>query len=148
MVSFGNFFFKFRDYLFPLVFLSFAALVPPLTAPGYALALDIAGLTIAIGGQALRTTVIGFAYIKRGGKNKRVYANNLVIEGFFAHSRNPLYVGNLMVLIGLILIHGGPVFVVAGSAFYLFAYRCIVAAKEKTSCATSSARSTTITARA
>ena len=130
MVSFGNFFFKFRDYLFPLVFLGFAVLVPPLTAPGYALALDVAGLTIAIGGQALRAAVIGFAYIKRGGKNKQVYADNLVIEGFFAHSRNPLYVGNLMVLIGLILIHGGPVFVVAGSAFYLFAYRCIVAAEE------------------
>lgn len=133
MVSFGNFFFKYRDYLFPIVFIVLAAAVKPFHVPGEPIcdhALDAIGLSIAIGGQALRAAVIGFAYIKRGGKNKQVYADNLVIEGFFAHSRNPLYVGNLMVLIGLILVHGGPVFVVLGSAFYLFAYRCIVAAEE------------------
>lgn len=133
MISFGNFFFKWRDYLFPVVFLVLAAAVKPFAVPGEPIcdhAVDAIGLAVAIGGQALRAAVIGFAYIKRGGKNKQVYADNLVIEGFFAHSRNPLYVGNLMVLIGLILIHGGPVFVVVGSAFYLFAYRCIVAAEE------------------
>lgn len=133
MISFGNFFFKYRDYLFPVVFIGLAAAVKPINLAGgplYNHLMDALGLAIAAGGQGLRAAVIGFAYIKRGGKDKKVYADNLVVEGFFAHSRNPLYVGNLMVLIGLIVIHGGPVFVVVGSAFYLFAYRCIVAAEE------------------
>lgn len=133
MISFGNFFFKYRDYLFPLVFLGLAAAIKPIAFPGahvYDHLMDALGIGIAVGGQALRAAVIGFAYIKRGGKDKKVYADNLVIEGFFAHSRNPLYVGNLMVLIGLIVVHGGPLFIVIGSVFYLFAYRCIVAAEE------------------
>ncbi len=133
MISFGNFFFKYRDYLFPIVFLGLAAAVKPIhfpDAPLYDHLMDALGLAIAIGGQGLRAAVIGFAYIKRGGKNKQVYADGLVVEGFFAHARNPLYVGNLMVLIGLIIVHGGPIFVAAGSLFYLFAYRCIVAAEE------------------
>ena len=133
MIPFGNFFFKYRDYLFPIIFIVLAALVTPFQSangPRYDLALDVIGIGLAVLGQGLRATVIGFAYIKRGGKNKKVYADDLVIEGFFAHCRNPLYVGNLLVLIGLIVVHGGPIFVVVGSAFYLFAYRCIVAAEE------------------
>lgn len=133
MIPFGNFFFKYRDYLFPVVFLALASAVKPFQFAGeplYDHLADALGLGIAISGQALRAAVIGYAYIKRGGKNKQVYADGLVVEGFFAHCRNPLYVGNLMVLIGLILVHGGPLFVAIGSLFYLFAYRCIVAAEE------------------
>lgn len=133
MIPFGNFFFKYRDYLFPVVFLALAAAVSPIRFPGapqYDLVMDAVGVGLAVLGQGLRAAVIGFAYIKRGGKDKKVYADDLVIEGFFAHCRNPLYVGNLLVLIGLIVVHGGPVFVVVGSVFYLFAYRCIVAAEE------------------
>ena len=134
MVASGNFFFRYRNFLFPVVFLAFAgALMPGL--PGAAgerdVVMDIAGAAIALAGQSLRFAVIGFAYVKRGGKNKRVYADTLVQEGFFAHARNPLYVGNILVLLGLIVIHGSPWFLVFGSAFFLFAYLAITAAEEE-----------------
>jgi len=134
MVRFGDFFFKYRDFLFPVVFLVLAAGFRPWIPAGearYDLLMDALGIGLAVAGQGLRAAVIGFAYIKRGGKDKKVYADDLVVEGFFAHARNPLYVGNLLVLFGLIVVHGAPGFVLLGGAFYLFAYRCIVAAEER-----------------
>jgi phospholipid methyltransferase len=91
---------------------------------------DLLGLAIALAGQALRFAVIGYAYIKRGGKNKQVYAERLVTDGFFRHSRNPLYLGNLIVLLGLFIIHGNPWVYALGVPFFLFAYSAIVAAEE------------------
>lgn len=134
MVRFGNVIFHYRDALFPIVFVTLALLFPPKYIGGNAgldHIMDIIGLIVTLSGQSLRVAVIGLAYIVRGGRNRQVYADNLVIEGFFAHCRNPLYVGNLLVFIGLMLIHGSPYFILIGSAFYIFAYMAITAAEEQ-----------------
>ena len=74
--------------------------------------------------------MIGLAYIKRGGLNKQVHAESLVTDGLFAHSRNPIYVGNLLMLFGWLIIHNNPwVYLLAGGLI-LFSYRAIVAAEE------------------
>ena len=39
------------------------------------------------------------------GENKQVYADSMVREGFFAHSRHPLYLGNMLGIFGLLIIH-------------------------------------------
>jgi protein-S-isoprenylcysteine O-methyltransferase Ste14 len=88
------------------------------------------GIIVALLGQALRVAVIGLAYIRRGGRHGRVYAARLVTQGIFAHCRNPLYVGNLLVLLGLFLVHGNAWACALGMAFFAFAYRAIVAAEE------------------
>jgi len=89
------------------------------------------GVLIVFSGQGLRALVIGLAYILRGGKNKEIYAQDLVQGGLFAHSRNPLYVGNLLIIAGLVLIHGGAWMYLAVLPFFLFVYIAIVAAEEK-----------------
>jgi hypothetical protein len=66
------------------------------------------------------------AYIKRGGKAGKVYAPRLVTQGLFGHSRNPLYVGNLLVLLGVFLVHNNSVVYHIGVPFFLFAYTSIV----------------------
>ena len=63
------------------------------------------GFLIAAAGQALRITVIGFAYIQRGGANKQLSAPKLVCEGFYAHCRNPMYVGDFLLFLGLAVIY-------------------------------------------
>lgn len=63
---------------------------------------------VGLVGQTLRVTVIGLAYIKRGGRNKTISADRLVCDGVFAHSRNPLYAGNFLMLTGLLLIWHSP----------------------------------------
>lgn len=129
----GHFFFKYRDFLFPAVFFGLAALSRPrlfLGSRAWDLALDALGIAVALAGQWLRAAVIGYAYVRRGGKNKQVYADSLVQEGFFAHSRNPLYVGNFLALVGFSLIYNSPLVLAVGIPFFVFAYLAIVAAEE------------------
>ena len=133
LLRYGHWLFKYRNKVFPFVLLGlFAAFRPELLGGSYTAerALDVFGLLVALAGQILRGAVIGFAYIKRGGLNKRVYADTLVTEGFFAHARNPLYVGNLLILLGLFLIHHDPWTYLLGGAFFILAYVAIVAAEE------------------
>lgn len=134
LVAYGNFLFRYRDKIFPAVLIPlFFGFKPPLEIDGVPLEpwCDMIGLFVALMGQALRIAVIGYAYIKRGGLNKKVYAESLVTRGFFVHCRNPLYVGNLLVLAGLFVIHGNPWSLLIGGVFFVTAYIAIVAAEEK-----------------
>ena len=58
-----------------------------------------------------------------------MYAETLVTRGFFAHSRNPLYLGNFLVLLGLFVIYNNPWVYALGVAFFAVTYRAIVAAE-------------------
>lgn len=103
IVRAGNLFFKIRNALFPIVFIAIALTTTPAPFLGSEARdrwLDAFGIALALAGQALRGLVIGLAYIGRGGKDKKVYAETLVQDGIFAHSRNPLYVGNMLVFLG------------------------------------------------
>ena len=133
LVRIGQFFFKFRDFLSPVVFVALVLATPPHWLKGdqrYDIALDAVGIALILAGQILRGAVIGFAYIRRGGKNKQVYADKLVTGGFFAHSRNPLYVGNYLTFMGLFVVHNSLWCYVIGIAFYTFMYWTIVLAEE------------------
>ena len=133
MVSAGNFLFHWRNALFPLVFLVVAAVPWPLAPFGDESAdawMDTAGLALALAGQALRVAVIGLAYIRRGGKEGRIHADDLVVDGLFAHSRNPLYLGNMMIFAGLFVVLNSPTGWLVGAPFYLFAYWAITLAEE------------------
>ena len=131
-VSVGNFLFHYRNGIGPVVYLVALIFGTPLYPWGRAdlnVLLDVAGILVAGAGQLLRVVTIGYDYIERGGKNRRVYASKLVRGGMFNHCRNPLYVGNILISAGLALI-------VNSYAFYLVllaviaAYVCIVAAEE------------------
>ncbi len=126
LVAYGNFLFKQRNRIFPLVLLALAFAFAPAASSWVV----YAGYATALGGQLLRASVIGFAYIKRGGLNKKVYADTLVTSGFFAACRNPLYVGNMLIFTGLLLIHGNPVVIALGLMFFASAYTAIIAAEE------------------
>lgn len=131
-VRLGNFLFRYRNAIGPVLFL--LALVvadprDPWDRPELGYLAAATGLLCALAGGGVRIFTIGFEYIERGGRNRKVYASKLVQGGVFDHCRNPLYVGNLLICIGLAL-------VARSSAFYmlipivLFAYSCIVAAEE------------------
>jgi protein-S-isoprenylcysteine O-methyltransferase Ste14 len=133
LIRFGNFLFAGRNHVFPLVFLAIAAASTPLAPFGSEradLALDAIGLAVALTGQALRAMVIGLAYIRRGGKARRIHADTLVQDGFFAHSRNPLYLGNMMVFLGLFLVLNSWWGYAVGIPFFYIAYLSITLAEE------------------
>jgi protein-S-isoprenylcysteine O-methyltransferase Ste14 len=132
VIACGDFLFKYRNYLFPAIFVVMALTAGrgPWTSEPVDDALDIVGVAVAALGQALRALVIGLAYIKRGGLNKKVYASDLVTTGIFASCRNPLYVGNAMILAGLLLICNTPWAYLIAGGFFIFAYYCIVRTEE------------------
>jgi protein-S-isoprenylcysteine O-methyltransferase Ste14 len=133
MVPYGNFLFRYRNALFPAVLVALFVMFRPVYFLGderLDFWLDALGLLVALTGQLFRAIAIGYVYILRGGRDHRVYAEDLVTSGFFAHSRNPLYLGNVLILIGLFLIHGNPWVLGLGGLFFLSGYAAIVAAEE------------------
>jgi len=85
---------------------------------------------VALAGQAIRALTIGLAYIIRGGRDRKVYAKTLVKDGIFAHCRNPLYLGNILIVIGLgIVAHSLPFYAV-GIPLFVFMYMAIIKAEE------------------
>ncbi len=132
MIKIGAFFFRYRNALFPLVFaLLFFEGTWPVSDSKLVEAWEIVtGIIIALSGQILRALTIGLAYIKRGGKKKQVYAKKLVQNGIFAHCRNPLYLGNILILLGVGIAGNSLLFTLFGIPFLLFAYLAIICAEE------------------
>ncbi|MBO9570774.1 MAG: isoprenylcysteine carboxylmethyltransferase family protein [Chitinophagaceae bacterium] len=135
MISIGNFFFKYRNILFIVLYLA-------LFIPSEQLFTEdqfgdnyfwwplIIGLIITITGQLIRGATIGLAYIIRGGVEGKVYAENLVTTGIFNHCRNPLYVGNILMLLGVGVIANSLLYIVVVMPLFLFIYQSIVLAEE------------------
>ncbi|MFN3603085.1 MAG: methyltransferase family protein [Leptonema sp. (in: bacteria)] len=137
-IRFGNFFFRWRDTLFSLI-LIFG--LYSLTLPKEELffyfgdvELDIIlswiGFFVLLIGILIRVFTIGFIYIKRAGIQKKIYAEVLFQEGLFAHSRNPLYLGNLLVVTGFVITINLIAFWYLILPLFFFIYFCIIKAEE------------------
>jgi len=106
-IALGKFFFGYRNVLGPAIFLLALALSRPqypLGRQDLNIAFDAAGVVLVLLGQLIRVVTIGYEYIVRGGRNRHVYADDLVQGGMFALSRNPLYFGNVLIAVGLALV--------------------------------------------
>lgn len=90
----------------------------------------IIGFTVTLLGQLTRVITIGLVYIIRGGQNRRVYAEDLVTTGIFSHCRNPLYVGNILILVGLGIASNSLLFMAVFTPLFLFFWQAIVLAEE------------------
>ena len=129
MIALGNFLFRHRNALFPLVF------VVLLVLPGSPLFADpvvaaAAGAAITFTGQTIRVLTIGLQYIIRGGRHGKVYADDLVTGGVYSVCRNPMYVGNVLMMTGLALAANSRVTLLFGLVLALVTYSAIVAAEE------------------
>lgn len=129
----GPVLYRHRTFLLPGTLLLLVLLFDPVAAGGSRRAdtlVDLLGFGVALAGQALRAAVIGYAYIRRGGKDGKAYADDLVTGGLFAHARNPLYVGNLLILFGLLIMFGNPYAIAIAAPLGVFFYASIVASEE------------------
>lgn len=135
MIAIGNFFFKYRNWVFILfyaaLFIPSSPLFPEKTLGSHYLFWPITlGLLITITGQMIRGATIGLAYIIRGGSKGKPYAEGLVTDGIFNHCRNPLYVGNILMLLGVGVLANSLFFVGVMIPVFLFIYQAIVLAEE------------------
>ena len=132
----GSFLFRYRNGLFVGPYFVLFLPSPPLVAgsessPLTPLLLLSFGFAVSLAGQAVRCATIGLAYIVRGGREGRVYAEGLVTGGIFGHCRNPLYVGNILMLLGLGAMANSLLFVAVVMPLFLLVYGAIVATEEQ-----------------
>jgi len=135
MIPIGDFLFKWRNQLFPVItLLAFIAVKPSnvfLGREDLEPFRDLIAILVMVAGLAMRGTVIGFAYIQRGGLKKKVYAAALVTSGMFGVCRNPLYVGNMLICLAVFVMHGAPVIMIGGPLLFAFIYQSIIYAEER-----------------
>ncbi len=128
MVIVGNFLFRHRNYIFPILYLILFIPSPAIFDDFYIPV--IIGLSVALFGQAIRILTIGLVYIIRGGRHRQIYAKELVTDGIFAHCRNPLYLGNILILTGSGIMSNSLVSLLIFLPLFIFAYQAIVIAEE------------------
>ena len=132
-IAAGNFFFRYRNALFPVLFVCMALVGRPRLMfgdPQLDRLLGVCGIVIAMAGEAVRLITIGYEYIERGGKEGKVYASRLVRGGIYALTRNPMYLGNSLIAVGVAMLVGSPLVYLLVLPFFLFIYQALVAAEE------------------
>ncbi|HEX7237423.1 MAG TPA: isoprenylcysteine carboxylmethyltransferase family protein [Gammaproteobacteria bacterium] len=128
MVALGNFLFRFRTTLSP--FLPLLLLLPGATVLPDPFVAALIGLAVALLGQIVRGTTIGLEYIVRGGRDHRVYADTLVTEGLFRHTRNPMYVGKFLMVLGAAIASNHWPSLLAFTGVYTLMYEAVTLAEE------------------
>jgi protein-S-isoprenylcysteine O-methyltransferase Ste14 len=135
MITIGNFFFKYRNQLF--IFLYALLLIPSPElftvekfGQDYWFLSFYIGLFITTSGIVIRGLTIGLTFIERGGKDLKIHADALITRGLFTHCRNPLYVGNNLMLLGLGILSNSLIYVLVVVPVFLFIYQAIVLAEE------------------
>lgn len=127
----GGVLFRFRSFtpvplllaLLPLLWRSRGAAHAALWVP--------LGLAACALGQALRAWVLGQVPDGTSGQNEALIATQLNASGPYAHTRNPLYLGNFLITLGLCLVAHDPWVVAIVAAAFGLQYRAIIAAEER-----------------
>lgn len=98
--------------------------------PSIDLLLDGVGLALALAGQALRFYVLGWVPEGTSGQNLSIQASTLNTTGPYAYVRNPLYVGNLLIVLGLCSVANDPWVTLVALVFFFGEYFFIIRAEE------------------
>src|SRR5689334_17428792 len=129
MRALGRFLFRWRSFT-PLLLLALA--VPLLwrsrgpASPAWL----VAGVLLCILGQALRAWVLGQVPDGTSGQNEKLIATSLNTAGPYALTRNPLYLGNLCITLGLCAVAHDPWLLLIAAILFWLQYRAIIAAEE------------------
>jgi len=127
-VKLGNWLFHYRNFLFPVFYAAlFIPSLPVFTKTIYA---ETAGVVIILAGMLVRAITIGLVYIVRGGRNRTIFADNLVTEGIYHICRNPMYLGNILLLLGFGLFANSLWFMAVFFPLFVFFYAAIIKAEE------------------
>ena len=132
----GDFLFRWRSYL-PLIIVPFMVLVvfsfgsPLFSDNQYNNVLIIIALLVGIAGQIVRIWVAGFAPKDTSGRNTfGQQAALLNTSGIYSLCRNPLYLGNFLMMLSPVILVGNWIFVgLFALGFWLY-YERIICAEE------------------
>jgi len=91
----------------------------------------VSGLILCVAGEALRAWVLGQVPDGTSGQNEKLIATELNTSGPYALTRNPLYLGNLGITIGLCLIAHDVWLLCVVALLFAVQYWAVIAAEEQ-----------------
>ena len=113
----GTRLFHYRNIPFPIFYLTLFIPAKPILQDN--LQAEVIGSIIILAGISVRSITIGLVYIARGGKNRTIYAEDLVTGGIYSLCRNPMYFGNILLLFGFAFYANSLLFILI---FFPFVY--------------------------
>ncbi|MDT3695000.1 MAG: isoprenylcysteine carboxylmethyltransferase family protein [Ignavibacterium sp.] len=118
--------FKYRSYT-PIPFLILMLIYADASIVSF-----IVGFVIALSGEAIRLWGVSWAGSETRTTGAGVGGTFLVISGPFAHVRNPLYVGNILIYLGIGIMSMAlfPYLQIIAAVFFYFQYYLIVKEEE------------------
>jgi protein-S-isoprenylcysteine O-methyltransferase Ste14 len=135
MVRQGTWLFRWRSYV-PLAFLVLLfTQVPSFRylggSPRLDLSWEVLCMLVSLAGFAVRVHTVGHAPRRTSGRNtKRQVADELNTSGMYSVVRHPLYVGNYLMWLGVVMLLHTVWLVLLVSAGYALYYERIMAAEE------------------
>jgi protein-S-isoprenylcysteine O-methyltransferase Ste14 len=125
IIEIGAKLFEWRDYTpIPLIILVLFTAEPNVLSATF-------GTLLAIFGELFRIYAVSFIGSVSRTRNTNTTGGNLITAGPFGWVRNPLYVGNFFIVIGLAVFAGLIWVMIVTAALFAFQYYCIVKYEEK-----------------
>ena len=133
----GQWLFRWRSYL-PLILLPFALLAVA-THQNYLadserwdFVYKLGCLVISLTGLMVRAVTLGYAQPGSSGRNtKQQIADHLNTDGPYSVCRHPLYLGNILMALGVLLFTKSLLLAIAGTLAYILFYERIMATEER-----------------
>jgi protein-S-isoprenylcysteine O-methyltransferase Ste14 len=122
----GEFFFKYRSYTpLPFIFVMIFFINPTLIS-------FITGLIVSVTGELIRILSVSYA----GSETRTTESaggSNLVTQGPYSYLRNPLYLGNLFIYLGIGIMSNSlfPYLQICAILYFYFQYYCIIIIEEE-----------------
>ncbi|MBM4252857.1 MAG: isoprenylcysteine carboxylmethyltransferase family protein [Deltaproteobacteria bacterium] len=121
----GERLFEWRDYTpIPLIALVLFACEPSVKSA-------VLGTLIVVLGELVRIYSVAFIGSVSRTRNVETAGSALITSGPFSYVRNPLYVGNFLITVGLAVFSGVGWIVFVAAALFGFQYYCIVKHEER-----------------
>jgi protein-S-isoprenylcysteine O-methyltransferase Ste14 len=137
LVRQGDWLFRRRSYA-PLVLLPVAILVmathtrPWTDSLFWQRTYEVGCLLVSLLGVAVRMLAVGWAQPGSSGRNtQEQVADHLNVNGVYSVCRHPLYLGNILIVLGVMLFTRSLLFSLAGLLAYVLFYERIIAAEER-----------------
>lgn len=127
----GHFLFKYRSYQFVVILLILFMERNNFTGVRETLFYDILCVAVTSAGILVRALTVGFVHEKTSGRNTKAQnAFELNSTGAYSLVRNPLYVGNFIILFGISLLSYNLTVVLLNSAAFILINGFIILTEE------------------
>jgi protein-S-isoprenylcysteine O-methyltransferase Ste14 len=126
-IKFGNWILRYRQIIFPI--LHAGLFLPSSTIFPWEWSFLIGGVLI-VAGVLIRSITIGLEYVIKGNFQRKIYATIHVPNGIYSLCRNPMYFGNLLLLLGFGIFANSKFFILIIFPIILLLYLVIINAEE------------------